>query len=108
MTLLFQGSEFNLGEFDDPVTYKEVIISSQSEEWLKSMKYELESMSKNEDWELVQLLKGCKAIFKIKRDSKEDLKGYKVRLVVKGFTQKEGIELTTAKHFFSGIYQRFI
>ena len=34
---------------------------------------------------------GCKWIFKTKRDSKGNVERYKARLVVKGFTQKEGI-----------------
>ena len=64
-------------------------------------------MSKNGVWELVQLPKGCKAIgckwvFKTKRDSKGDIERYKVRLVAKGFTQKEGIDYNEI--FFSGFY----
>jgi Reverse transcriptase (RNA-dependent DNA polymerase) len=35
---------------------------------------------------------GCKWIFKIKRDSKGKIERYKVRLVAKGFTQKEDID----------------
>ena len=35
---------------------------------------------------------GCKWIFKTKRDSKGDVERYKVCLVAKGFTQKEGID----------------
>ncbi|KAM1632105.1 hypothetical protein ACFX2K_020035 [Malus domestica] len=92
-----QESEFNLGEVDDPITFKEAVTSSQHEEWLKAMKSELESMSKNGVWELVQLPKGykaigCKWVFKTKRDSKGDIERYKARLVAKGFTQKEGID----------------
>jgi Reverse transcriptase (RNA-dependent DNA polymerase) len=35
---------------------------------------------------------GCKWIFKIKCDSIGKIEQYKVRLVVKGFTQKEGVD----------------
>ena len=35
---------------------------------------------------------GCKCIFKIKRDSKGNVKRYKACLVAKGFTQKEDID----------------
>ena len=35
---------------------------------------------------------GCKWIFKTKRDSKGDVERYKVRLVAKGYTQKEDID----------------
>lgn len=35
---------------------------------------------------------GCNWIFKTKRDSKGNIERYKVRLIAKGFTQKEGID----------------
>ena len=48
-------------------------------------------------WELVPLPEGvkpigCKWMFKIKQDSKGNVERYKARLVVKGYTQKEGID----------------
>ena len=55
-------------------------------------------MSDNDVSELVDLPKGykpigCKWVFKTKRDNKGNVERYKVRLVVKGYTQREGIEL---------------
>ncbi|KAL6334824.1 hypothetical protein AAG906_021792 [Vitis piasezkii] len=66
-------------------------------EWIEDMKDEMKSMKGNGVWDLVGLLEGvkmigCKRIFKIKRDSKDNIVRYKTRLVVKGFTQKEGID----------------
>ncbi|GBM03711.1 Retrovirus-related Pol polyprotein from transposon TNT 1-94 [Araneus ventricosus] len=60
------------------------------------MDEEMLSMEKNEVWDLVELHEKekqpitCKWFFKRKRDGK-----YKVRLVARGFTQKEGVDYTT-------------
>ena len=61
------------------------------------MKDEMKSMKDNGVWDLVELPKsvkpiGCKWIFKTKRDSKGNIVRYKAHLVVKGFTQKKGID----------------
>ena len=58
---------------------------------------EIQSMAHNGVWDLVDLPVGCKPIgckwvFKTKKDSKEWVERFKVRLVAKGFTQKEGID----------------
>ena len=61
------------------------------------MKDEMKSMEDNGVWDLIELPKGlkpigCKWIFKTKRDSNGNVERYKARLVVKGFTQREGID----------------
>ena len=58
------------------------------------MKDEMNSMTFNGVWNLVELLDnakaiGCKWVFKTKKDSLENIERYKARLIVKGFTQKE-------------------
>ena len=61
------------------------------------MNDELKSMKDNDVWDLVELPKGkkqigCTWVFKIKRDSKYNVKRYKACLIAKGFTEREGID----------------
>ena len=61
------------------------------------MKEEIESLIKNETWELVELPPGRKAIenkwvYRIKKDKNGQEIKKKSRLVIKGFRQKEGID----------------
>ena len=67
------------------------------DKWLMAMNEELKSMDENNVWEMIELLKdfkrfGCKWVFKTKRDSKGNVKRYKVRLVAKGYTKKDDID----------------
>ena len=60
------------------------------------MQEEMNSLWKNDTYELIELLKGRKTlknkwVFKLKNDDKKLLK-YKARLVLKGFGQKQGID----------------
>ena len=64
---------------------------------MKAMQEEINSLHKNKTYELVELPKGKKTlrnkrVFKLKKDS-EKLVKYKARLVVKGFSQKHGVDL---------------
>ena len=57
----------------------------------------MDSMAKNQVWELVDLPPGCKTIgnkwvLKIKRKADGSIDKYKARLVAKGYTQREGID----------------
>ena len=81
----------------DPTSFEEAMRSIHSSEWLEAMKDEMRSMSTNDVWDLEEILKGsktvgCKWVYKTKCDSKGNVERYKARLVVKGFTQREGID----------------
>ena len=61
------------------------------------MEKEMESLHKNEVWDLVKLSKdrravGNKWVFKLKVGSNGSVEGHKARLVAQGFSQKYGVD----------------
>ncbi|XP_048235708.1 uncharacterized mitochondrial protein AtMg00820-like [Ricinus communis] len=71
--------------------------SSDASQWMTAMQEEMEALHKNKTWELVPLPQGRKAIgnkwvFKIKRNSDDQVERFRARMVVKGYAQKEGID----------------
>ena len=84
-------------EIEEPTSYEEAVESPNSQEWMDAMRDELDSMARNEVWELVDLPPGRKAIgnkwvFKVKRRADGSLDKFKARLVAKGYTQVEGVD----------------
>ncbi|KAK8696495.1 hypothetical protein V6N13_001629 [Hibiscus sabdariffa] len=58
---------------DEPKTYQEAVLSPDSEKWLEAMRSEMDSMSNNQVWTLVEPPEGikpigCKWVFKKKTD----------------------------------------
>ena len=71
--------------------------SPDSEKWLEAMRSEMDSMSENQVWTLVEPPEGikpigCKWVFKKKTDMDGNVQTYKGRLVAKGFRQIHGID----------------
>ena len=96
-TIYLQEHECDVGDVSDPTTYKEAIVSPQTNFWIDAMKDEMTSMSQNKVWSLVDLsdgcrLIGCKSVFKTKRDAKGQIERYKARLGAKGYSQRKGID----------------
>lgn len=80
-----------------PFTYEEAINSSASKQWEAAMTEELQSLTKNNTWELVDLPVGRKAIqnkwvYRIKQNPNGLVNRYKARLVIKGCSQIAGID----------------
>jgi hypothetical protein len=82
----------------DPCSFKEAVSSPDKDKWMEAMVEEVESLHKNETWELVKLPKGkraigCKWVYRKKEGvTEKDGYRYKARLVAKGYSQKEGVD----------------
>lgn len=79
---------------EEPGSY---IEASKDKNWRKAMMAELESIERNDTWDLTELppgekVIGLKWIFKLKRDAEGRIIKYKARLVAKGYTQEHGID----------------
>ncbi|GKA03704.1 ribonuclease H-like domain, reverse transcriptase, RNA-dependent DNA polymerase [Tanacetum coccineum] len=91
---LYENTEELLLVEDKPKNYKE---ASSDQKWIKAMKVELDSINRNNIWELTTLPKGHKAIglkwvFKTKKDANGNIIKHKARLVAKGYIQQHGID----------------
>lgn len=78
----------------DPVTYEE---AAMEERWRVAMDQEMKAIEKNNTWRLTDLPHGAKKIgvkwvYKTKLNKNGELDKYKARLVVKGYTQKYGLD----------------
>ena len=57
-----QDHEHDVGDVSYPTTYKEDIVSPQSNFWIDAMEDEMTSMSHNEVWRLEELSDGYRPI----------------------------------------------
>ncbi|GJU46394.1 zinc finger, CCHC-type containing protein [Tanacetum coccineum] len=79
---LYENTEELLLAEDEPKNYKE---ASSNQKWIEAMKVELDSINRNNTWELTTLPKGHKAIglnwvFKTKKDVNGNVIKHKARL----------------------------
>lgn len=80
-----------------PQTFEELQGRDDKELWMGAVDEELNSLKENETWELVTLPNGripikCKWVFTVKEDGDGNVNRYKARLVIKGCSQKRGID----------------
>ena len=82
---------------NEPSDFKAIFDRPDTHLWINAMKEELEALAENDTWGLCNLPKNRKAIknkwvFKMKRNSHGQIERYKTRLVIKGCSQKYGID----------------
>lgn len=82
---------------EDPLSIEDAKSSENWSKWKLAMKEEFKSLHENNTWELVDLPTNRKAIrnkwvFKTKKDEAGQVARFKARLVVKGFSQRMGID----------------
>nr|KYP66486.1 Retrovirus-related Pol polyprotein from transposon TNT 1-94 [Cajanus cajan] len=93
----YPSSEYILiADEGEPESFQEVQSHKDKGCWVKAMQEEMDSLKRNNTYELVQLPKGRRVlknkwVFKLKKDG-DKLVRHKARLVVKGFSQKQGID----------------
>jgi hypothetical protein len=81
---------------DEPKLVGEAVDSAEGKLWKDSMVEEMESLHKNETWDLVKLPSGIKHVgskwvFKKKMNATGQVEKFKARLVAKGYSQVEGV-----------------
>ncbi|GJZ81343.1 putative RNA-directed DNA polymerase [Tanacetum coccineum] len=81
----------------EPECYAEAMEDEHKKEWFEAMQDEMNSLHENNTFELVKLPKGKRAlknkwVYKLKTEEHTSRPRYKARLVVKGFSQKRGID----------------
>jgi len=83
-----------LSQYKEPRTYEEAAADPA---WVAAMNKEIEALMLNNTWDLVPLPTGKKAIsskwvYRVKLKSDGSLERFKARLVIRGFTQKYGVD----------------
>ncbi|GJX59460.1 putative RNA-directed DNA polymerase [Tanacetum coccineum] len=81
----------------EPECYAEAMEDEHKKEWFEAMEDEMNSLHENNIFELVKLPKGKRAlknkwVYKLNTEEHTSRLRYKARLVVKGFSQKRGID----------------
>jgi hypothetical protein len=80
----------------EPLSYTS---AAKSEVWRNAMQEEIQSIDKNNTWQLVSLPTDKKSIavkwvYKVKHNADGSIAKHKARLVAKGFLQQEGVDYT--------------
>ena len=81
----------------EPESYEEAMEDENKMKWVDALQDEMKSLHENHSFELVKLPKGKRAlknrwVYKVKQEEHTSRARYKARLVIKGFSQKKGID----------------
>ena len=79
----------------ETTTFEEAIGCEKKAKWSEAMNSEMESLKKNDVWDLTVLPPGkkaigCKWVYKVKTNGDGSIERYKARLVARGFDQRFG------------------
>ena len=88
---------FCFAVFDEPLTRTEALRSPEAPHWLEAMLEEEGGFMLNKSWIVYDIPFGCnlmkaKWVFKKKKNKKGEVERYRARIVIKGFTQKAGVD----------------
>jgi hypothetical protein len=83
---------------DEPKLVGEAVDSTEGKLWKDAMVKEMDSLQKNETWGLVKLPSGrnpisSKWVLKKKMNAIGQVEKFKARMVVKGYSQVEGVDI---------------
>lgn len=95
-SVMLEAHAFVVG-YNEPLSYENALESIERDEWIKAMDDEYKSLCENHTWDLVTLPQGRKVIdnkwvYKIKHKPSGQIERFKARLVIRGFTQKFGVD----------------
>lgn len=99
--LEFAGLSESLESVDDsvPQNFESIELRSDKSVWLAAVGEELNSLAENGTWDVTSLPKGktpinSKWVFTVKLDGAGNVDRYKARLVIKGCSQRYGVDYT--------------
>ncbi|KAL6318202.1 hypothetical protein AAG906_035707 [Vitis piasezkii] len=81
----------------EPESFEEAIGDENKMKWVDAMQDKMKSLHENHSFEFVKLPKGKRAlknrwVYRVKQEEHTSQPRYKARLVVKGFSQKKGVD----------------
>ena len=84
-------------QIGEPTTYEEAVSSKDGDKWKRAMEEEMDSIKRNNVWELQELPKGRKTVgskwvFRKKFNEEGAVERYKARIVAQGYSQKPGLD----------------
>lgn len=85
---------------ENPTSFKEAMQSDQKEEWLQAIESEIQSLEKQNVFEIVDSIPegrtpvSSKMLYKLKRNANGEIERHKARLAARGFTQQWGVDYT--------------
>ncbi|KAK8708436.1 hypothetical protein V6N13_059478 [Hibiscus sabdariffa] len=107
--LVTSHGDIILVDQDEPKTYQEVVSSPDSEKWLEAMRSEMDSMSSNQVWTLVEPPEGikpigCKWVFKKKNRHgwQSMFKSIRILLAIAAFHDYEIWKMDVKTAFLNG------